>query len=156
MKANLIILRLHCRPQAQLPHLCSPRVSAARPRSKICSKTCLTSGKMTIFFSPPFYFVVKGQGGAGTQVVAVLFFLLEGVKNGTIWCCDFISTCARALKRRGDVGRAVAEAVQCRAVCGLPGDRPVTGHFLWFTTDQVAPHWRHYSCSSVQPWWIID
>lgn len=97
MKTNLIILRLHSRPQAQLPHLCSPRVSAAPPTGKICSKTCLTSRKMTIFFSLPFYFAVKVQGGAGTQVVAVLFFLLEGVKNGTIWRCDFISTCACAL-----------------------------------------------------------
>lgn len=39
---------------------------------------------MTIFFSPPFYFAMQVQGGAGTQDVAVLFFLLEGVKNGTI------------------------------------------------------------------------
>lgn len=39
---------------------------------------------MTIFFSPPFYFAVKVQGGAGTLVVAVSLFLLEGVKNDTI------------------------------------------------------------------------
>lgn len=71
------------------------------------------------------------------------------------WRRDFIVTCARSLWTWGDVGRA-AGAAQCRATCGLPGDRPVTGHFLWFTTKQVAPHWLHYSCSSVQPWWITD
>lgn len=66
------------------------------------------------------------------------------------WHRDFIVTCARSLWTWGDVGRA-AGAAQCRATCSLPGDRPVTGHFLWFTTKQVAPHWLHYSCSSVQP-----
>lgn len=50
-------------------------------------------------------------------------------------------------------GETLGELLQkrCRAVCGLPADRPVIGRFLWFTTDQVAPHWWHYSCSSVQP-----
>lgn len=98
-----------------------------------------------------FHFAVKVQGGAGTQVVAVLFFPAGRSEKWHYWCCDFISTCAHALETSGDVGRAVAEAVQRRAVRSFPGDRPVTGHFLWFTTDHIAPHWRHYSCSSMQP-----
>lgn len=118
IKANVFIPRLHSRR----PHLCCPRVSAARPKSKICAKTCLTSGKMTIFLSPSFYFAAEAQGGAGR---AGLNIPTGRGEKCHYWCCDFITTCARALWARGDAGRA-AGAEPCRAACGLPGDRQAT------------------------------
>lgn len=124
-------------------HKRSCHISAAHerpqlgPKAKYVGKLVWPQGKWPFFFSPSFSFAMEAQGvGGGGTGLNVPAGRSEKWHN---WHRDFIVTCARSLWTWGDVLRA-AGAAQCRATCGLPGDRPVTGHFLWFTTKQVAPH----------------